>query len=62
MIGFVALMRSLHVIYPFSFCPSPTTQEVLFKIGIMDQINLRCISTATTGTIPKDDTVLKEEI
>lgn len=61
MIGFIALVRSLHIIYPFCFYPSPTTQ-VLFKIGIRDQINLRGISTATTGIIPRGEVVLEEEI
>lgn len=61
MIEFIALMKSLHIIYPFRFYPSPTTQA-LFKVGIMDQINLRGISTAATGIIPRGEIVLKEEI
>lgn len=51
MIGFIAL----------PFCPSPATQ-VLFKIGIMDQVDLRGVSTAATGSTPRGVIVLKEEI
>lgn len=49
MFAFIALVRGLHIIYPFPFYPSLATQ-VLFKVGIMEQVNLRGISTATTGT------------
>lgn len=61
MFGFIALRRSLHIIYPFPFYHSLATQ-VLFKVGIMEQINLRGISTAATGTRTRGDIVQKEEI
>lgn len=54
-------MRSLDASYPFPLYPSPSTQ-VLFKIEIMDQVNLRGISTAVTGTAPRGDIVLNQEI